>query len=140
MKIIDLLNKIANVEEVPKKIKFKGIDRIYEYDRMYNWFEDNSSDNCKDIFYICELNDEVEIIEDEPRNIEVCGSLFTRSEYNRLAGIEEDKKIERIGKLNQVEDKQNLNNYMLRDKINEIIDVINKGDKQCISYGRKEGQ
>ena len=29
MKIIDLLNKIANGEEVPKKIKYKG--SIYTY-------------------------------------------------------------------------------------------------------------
>ena len=32
MKVIDLLNKIANGEEVPKKIKYDG--SIYEYVRM----------------------------------------------------------------------------------------------------------
>ena len=103
MRVIDLLNKIANGEEVPKKIKFKGIDRIYEYDRLYNWFDDNSSDNCKDIFYICELNDEVEI-------------------------IEEDKKIEKIDNAyyHETQDRQN---EIFKNKINEIIDYINKGDK-----------
>lgn len=39
----------------------------------------------------------------------------------------EYKKIAKIGKLNQVSDnKQHLNNYILRNKINEIIDKIGK--------------
>ncbi len=51
--------------------------------------------------------------------------------------LEEDKKIDKIKTLNNVgnsrnlvefQDKQQLNNHILKDKINEIIDVINKGE------------
>lgn len=68
MKIIDLLNKIANGEEVPKKIKWKG--QIYEYSRNDRFYYQNSWSMYRD-FYTegnC-LNDEVEIIE-EPKKIE----------------------------------------------------------------------
>lgn len=71
MKIIEILNKIANGEEIPKKIKY--LNRIYEYKYttygtgyLYEdkgikyWFsEDALSDSAE------ELNYEVEIIEDE---------------------------------------------------------------------------
>ena len=78
MKIIDLLNKIANGEEVPEKIKVHnteyhkcilktGIDyKIYSDDFYYL-----SNDICKAGF---SLNDEVEIIEEEkkiPEKIEI---------------------------------------------------------------------
>lgn len=73
MKIIELLNKIANGEEIPKKIKY--LNRIYEYKYstygtgyLYEdkgieyWFsEDALSDSAE------ELNYEVEIIEDEEK-------------------------------------------------------------------------
>ena len=58
------------------------------------------------------------------------GKWYVHKLKNVSKIIEEDKKIKRIGKLNQVEDKQNLNNYMLRDKINEIIDYLNKEREQ----------
>lgn len=62
MKIIELLNKIANGEEVPKKVRFAGI--IFEYDeddQMYNNYE---HENICDYAF---LNDEVEIIEEEKK-------------------------------------------------------------------------
>ena len=71
IKIIDLLNKISNGEEVPEKIKINNV--IYEY-RGYMYCTENA--NYQDIedylfgkwnFNI--LNDEVEIIE-EPKKIE----------------------------------------------------------------------
>ena len=103
MKVIDLLNKIANGEIEPnteffyKKEKYRHIDSL---------FGDYYAEEV--------LNNEVEI-------------------------IEEDKKIEKIKSLNNVgncqdiiefEDKQQLNNHILKDKINEIIDCINRGDKK----------
>ena len=71
MKIIDLLNKIANGEEVPKKIKIKDeiwiydeIDYIASDNRGY-LFEVHTRTNCQD------LNEEVEILEEEmPEKIE----------------------------------------------------------------------
>ena len=107
MKVIDLLNKIANGEEIPLKIKVKG----YEY-RQSNgqfWCDETKNyliDNCTSIY--C-LNDEVEI-------------------------IEEDKKIKTIDCWYSMEDIKNnpeLYNIMfveLKDKINEIIDYLDKGE------------
>ena len=125
MKIIDLLNKIANGEQ-PKTIKY--YDTIYNFEEYkgdwgyvnkqygkYKWFAkeiDCDLSNC--------LNDEVEIIEKEPRNIKVCGSFFTKSEYNKLAKTEEDKKIEKIPNdfhFTGCEEE-------LANKINEIIDYL----------------
>ena len=64
MKVIDLLNKIANGEEVPKKIKY--INKFFDYDNA-DYFN-------TDIGYLFErctlcviLNDEVEIIEEEKK-------------------------------------------------------------------------
>ena len=74
MKIIDLLNKIANGEDVPKKIKITVIDdRITRY---YNFFYDESDQEYKDdeLFPIGArlilnriLNNKVEILEEEKK-------------------------------------------------------------------------
>lgn len=69
IKVIDLLNKIANGEEIPKKIKINNV--IYEY-RGYMYCTEKA--NYQDIedylfgkwnFNI--LNDEVEILEEEKK-------------------------------------------------------------------------
>lgn len=65
MKVIDLLNKLANGEEVPNKIKY--CDEILTYDKeidnyRYRWKDEYWSDG----FIIgYDLNDEIEIIEVE---------------------------------------------------------------------------
>ena len=71
IKIIDLLNKIANGEEVPKKIKWLG--KTYEYSHNDRFYYQNSWSMYRD-FYTegnC-LNEDVEIIE-EPKKIEKWG-------------------------------------------------------------------
>ena len=80
MKVIDLLNKIANGEEVPRKIKYnKKIYEWKEYDCGYQKKE--KIDWIKEWGYVAEvnrtyfylkhcfknLNDEVEIIEEEKK-------------------------------------------------------------------------
>ena len=76
MKVIDLLNKIANGEEVPKKIKFKN--NIYKWiernDNIFNYKQEYKGrliDNylCDDWFMDSKsiLTDEVEIIEEEKK-------------------------------------------------------------------------
>jgi len=91
MKIIDLLNKIANGEEAPKTIKYRGL--IFDYDDIdyYN----------TDLGYLFEkyavleiLNDEVEIIE-EDKKIE---NLYYRGEDNT------DKLIMIRDKINEIID------------------------------------
>lgn len=94
MKIIDLLNKIANGEEVPKKIKYD--DDIYIHVDNYCYYCQETNEILSQNIYaeFSRLNDEVEI-------------------------IEEEKEIE---KLNQ----SAITLGMCRDKINELIDEINK--------------
>lgn len=109
IKVIDLLNMISRGKEVPKEIKYCA---VYYYWTGFN-YENSEADEV--LFWSCiysekYLNDEVEIIEDRPK---------------------EDKKIERIKWDSAVENfKQvNTNTNDIIIKINEIIDHINKEDK-----------
>lgn len=63
MKVIDLLNKIANGEEIPKKIKFDY--HYYIYDENYNTYYQEMSGGNQLRITINELNDEIEIIEEK---------------------------------------------------------------------------
>lgn len=127
MKIIDLLNKIANGGEVPKKIKFKNNiygfiernDNVYNYKQIYNGrFIDNYL--CDGWFMDSEaiLNDEVEIIE-EDKKIEKIDHLIVYDirQFEDLREYMEITIYDLFGKTNKI-----------IDKINEIIDIINKGD------------
>ena len=76
IKVIDLLNKIANGEEVPEKIKYNGI--IYKYCLLnkqgLKYVDLNEKE---DVFYkyltgtVNNLNDEVEIIEESEQEIDI---------------------------------------------------------------------
>ena len=108
IKIIDLLNKIANGEEVPKRIKYQN--EIYTYAN-----DDYCTTNEKWLFSVSYtenvawlndfLNTEVEI-EIEKLNLET----------DKLRGKEIVRSID----------------YLLEGKINELIDVVNelKRDKK----------
>ena len=98
--IIDLLNKIANGEEVPKKIRYDGNDYYFcNPCRTYEVIE--SSELCgKDLYDLLDnLNDKVEI-------------------------IEEDNKIEKIMGIDTRETRECIMTF--QDKINELIDEVNK--------------
>ena len=78
MKIIDLLNKIANGEEVPKKIKYKG--HIYQYQykdikeaNIINYYHSEETHHhlIDGGWHDIRLNDEVEIIEEEKKILEL---------------------------------------------------------------------
>ena len=64
MKIIDLLNKIANGEEVPNKIKYD--DMIWEYDGDY-YVSKNNLVLEEYTNLTTSLNDKVEILEEEKK-------------------------------------------------------------------------
>lgn len=77
MKVIDLLNKIANNEEVPKKIKIH--DKVFTFDKTYKRYIDEyewetlgesvAMDLClnEELEILC-ISDE--IIEEKPKKIE----------------------------------------------------------------------
>jgi hypothetical protein len=109
MKIIDLLNKIANGEDFEEK-HIKYLDRI---DQEY------------DICMICEENI---IYKLDEKSIELNDNVEIIEEDKKIEIIEEDKKIEKIDLdsllgIGYYEGKQTL-----AGKINEIIDHINKED------------
>ena len=109
---IDFYTLLGLVKDgkAPKKIKYNNIELEYDeknedYYSYYGGglFEFKFS-NCLNF-----LNDEVEIIE-EPKKIKKIKQL------NNVAGCKE---------LIELEDKQQINNHILKDKINELIDEIN---------------
>ncbi len=67
IKIIDLLNKIANDEEVPKKIMFDAW--LYIYDEEEKTYYDEEDRTLWQSYNFKILTDEVEIIE-EPKKID----------------------------------------------------------------------
>ena len=116
MKIIDLLNKIANGEEIPERIKYEKY--IYKHIDNYCYYCDETNLILSDRIFAeySRLNDEVEIIEEDKKiarlnqdnfqcvsNLEVSGQSANYFEY----GIEDE-----------------IRNIV--DKINEIIDYLNK--------------
>lgn len=100
IKVIDLLNKIANGEEVPKKIKDSSFELTLNRDGKH--YGGQTTTVLNSVFGMNRLNDEIEIIE-EPMKIE----KFDFSKVNTI--IDED-----------LQD--------IKNKLNEIIDYINKGD------------
>lgn len=107
IKIIDLLNKIANGEEVPKLIKYSKVytcilvyneyRKDYSVNGEYYMFLDrfrSREENYEDVIYQDFLNDEVEI-------------------------IEEQKILEKLRKTNMTKNQKKIVN-----KINEIIDYL----------------
>ena len=115
MKIIDLLNKIANGEEVPKKI------RIEHWCYKFEWVEhlDNYYDKSADLDLMSvlsmskeELNYEVKIIEEE------------------IETIEEDKPIEKLISITNDEVEELTTKRDIVDKINELVKTVNKLKKE----------
>ena len=114
MKIIDLLNKIANGEEVPKKIKYDN--NIYKYIRMWEQYVDEVTEKplLKGISYYnySGLNNEVEILE-EDKKIEKMSEFYAEH-------------INENGEMTEIFNKHEL---AIIKKINEIIDYLkSKGE------------
>lgn len=114
MKVIDLLNKIANGEEVPNKIK-DNAGAILDFKNGHYAGNTLTVLNCVD--GMKKLNDEIEIIEED---------------------IEEDKPIEKIRQFCEYAEYTFSDKYecwsikedILVNKINEIIDRLNKLEKE----------
>ena len=115
IKIIDLLNKIANGEEVPKKIRIAGWCYNFEWiEHDSNYFDKNGDIDLMSCLSMCndELNREIKIIEDNEKIEKIpyqfnLGYIYCN--INETAQEEINKTINGI-----------------YDKLNEIIDHINK--------------
>ena len=79
MKIIDLLNKIANGEEVPEKIKYNNEEYKYYEGVDYRDKRGNYLLSGEPIC-IAFLNDEIEIIEEEKKIPEKLDQTLNRSD------------------------------------------------------------
>ena len=119
IKIIDLLNKIANGEKLPKKIKFHG--SIFELKRKYSYCEDYYSKGLRFLFndewaLTNNLNDEVEIIEEEKEieKIKSNGIDFYSDCINVWISKEETVAYCEF----------------LMNKVNEVIDAVNEIRKE----------
>ena len=110
MKVIDLLNKINNNEEVPEKVKYK--DAIFEYNKEQKdyihkkdedgWINETLLFKVMNTHFINELlRTEVEVIEEN-------------KEIEELEISEKDRKFH----------SDYINN--IADKLNEVIRKINK--------------
>ena len=112
MKIVDLLVKIANKEEVPYKIKYNG--NIYEFDgetQNYLRHVNLGMDFLIEEDIVCLLNDEVEIIE-EPKKVEIPKHLSNNT----------------IQSLNRAICPENVK--CIAHKVNEIINYLQYKEKK----------
>lgn len=116
MTIIELLNKIANGEEVPRKFTYKGY--LWEYDvknkMWFYYFGEGKNHRFDRLFYLnMILNDTVEILEEENK-------------------IEKIDKLDLDYKSNIYSDEYKFRKEImfycdnLQSKINNLIDEINK--------------
>lgn len=131
IKIIDLLNKIAN-DEAPKKIK-QGCEYYEFLEENNDYLQKGSESYCLfsskyDIALACRLNDEVEIIE-ENKEIEKLDVTLLEEGNNWLINPK-TQCIKNI-KLNSCFiDIINSNILEIQYKINELIDKVNSLEKR----------
>jgi hypothetical protein len=120
IKIIDLLCLISNGEEVPKKIKYGDViykladvgEDYYNYDNNF-WF-------FRDRFDASILNDYIEILDEENKDI----PLIPDDELwiiNKRKGIIDDCKYGIDG-----DTALNYNFKVLKEKINQVVKELNK--------------
>lgn len=124
MKVIDLLNRIVNGENLPNKVKLECVNSINEHNCFYEFNPiaetyvngDNQLIQNATCFATL-LNLEVEIIEEDKKIRKICTFPglddydYAYEDGNRPNNVKINTKMEEL----------------LIDKINEIIDYINGG-------------
>lgn len=100
IKIIDLLNKWVNGEEMPQKIMFDAY--LYTYNEREKTYYNEEEETLWQNYNFRILPDEVEIIE-EPKKIEKIdfGTLNTQKEKNRAMKDTINKLIDEINNLKE---------------------------------------
>lgn len=128
IKIIDLLNKVANGEEIPQEIKYKNVTRYFdEYDQDYKNDEKGTE---LYLFHTVlasgtgellkrRLNDEVEIIGNTPKDKidHLERTIFSFSAKDKNSTEESLRKLSQIV-------------FEVREKTDEIVDKVNNLQEQ----------
>ena len=125
MKVIELLNKIANGEDVPEKFRFA--EQIFE--KQGSYIEDEDGDSIFDSMCtdFSNINEEIEII-GEDKKIEKIEYSIDKDGYLSVNDFREHL-LQIINKINEIIDKMNTENMFNKEmalKIHEIIDKTNK--------------
>lgn len=117
MKIIDLLNKIANEEEIPKKIHIKQFQCDFIYNSHTYLSDEKEPQNIYWYLYSDALNYEAEILEEKKIPEKLEEPRFNKGRYYIKDINGDNSEISGIERT-------------LRLKINEIIDYLkSKGDE-----------
>lgn len=144
MKIIDLLNKIANDEELPKRIKFYG--------KHYTWYDNeytgnkgycleplkSDSNSFLEINTVYDLNYEVEIIEEqENKKIEYIGKVYDLTKFAK--NFHEPALLLRdlCNKIRELIDEVNEINKQKQDNKEQIKQMINENEKWIAYFDKK---
>lgn len=121
IRVIDLLNKIANGEEVPYKVKYNGIIFTYNSSNKQGLkYVDLNKEN--EVFYryltgvVNKLTDEVEIIE-EQEEIDI-QKLDENIKYYNIIGYSENEKM----LFNMIQDTAN--------RINKLVQAVKQLKKE----------
>lgn len=118
MKVIDLLNKIANGEEVPNEIIYDGLHYYNVGNKTQAYYENSELDEIsfiRAIYSESHLNDEVELLEEDKK----IKKIETKIGYGGLTYLKDENFGD--GDLGFTK-RENI----IVDKINEIIEVINE--------------
>ena len=93
MRVIDLLNKIANEEEVPKKIVYNDI--VFTLNEYNLYFAPNENDRLLDYinYNFSNINDEVKVLE-EDKKYHFAGKDYTLEELDRPGEFNPEKALE----------------------------------------------
>ena len=120
MKVIDLINKINNNEEAPKKIKLDNV--IFEFDKDKEEYIHKLDDWRSETILFKAMNENTYFIQDLLKiEVEV---------------IQENKEIEELNKISYDEFKYSDNKHRFDlttieyDKINELVRAVNKINKE----------
>lgn len=131
MKIIDLLNKIANGEEIPKKIRahYRVFEKYLNHNAYLNTEDEENYKYLTDLPRLFDddrdwLNDEVEIIEEEKKIPEKLGYFDLTKDKNEKDENGNDLELHYTGVADTFDD--------VYEKINEIID--------CLDYLKSKGE
>lgn len=121
IKVTELLNKKANNERMPSKIRLEGLN--YQY-KGSSYYDRDGYLLCENCDLLCVLDSEVEILEDEEDNDISSLNAYKLMEAPYMAKcLDENSHEEFMEQLKQSE-------VEIVHKIEELIEKVNKLDKK----------